>query len=101
MNLFEKAKKFEKEDPELAFRIYANLVEESGALIKECYIGDKNYHVSYKIMKDDKHPLNKKVVLEYRDRDIEKIVEYNRKALNSLKTKLQKNKNVLKASVSN
>ena len=99
MNLFEKAKKIEKEEPELAFGIYAKLVKESDALIKECYIGDKNYHVSYKIVEDDKHPLNKKAVLEYMDEDIEKIVKYSRKALNSLETTIQKK--VLKESVSN
>lgn len=90
MNLFGKAKKFEKEEQELAFGIYANLVEESRALVKECYIGDRNYHVSYKIVNDDVHPLNKKAVLEYRDSDIEKIAEYSQKSMKKLGTEIMK-----------
>lgn len=86
MNLFEKVKKFEKEEPELAFGIYIKLTEEALELIKKCYIGDTRYRAKYKTVPDG--PGNYKSLLDYRVEYVEAIAALSEHALGNLEKTL-------------
>lgn len=83
-DLYEKASAVEEEEPELAFAIHSLLIEEYVNLVKECYIGDRDYGVKYKIVSDG--PGNYRSLLDYREKWVEAIAALSNHALGNLET---------------
>ena len=86
MEYFEFKKTFEEaqgRDKEIAAGMYEKIIDRYIDLIKECYLGDKNYHVKYKLVDNGK--VDRKVVVDFREEYVEAIAALSKYEIDKLK----------------
>ena len=82
-SLFEEAQKVE--DNKTAAEMYEKIIDSYIDLIKKCYLGDKNYHVKYKLV--DRGKVDREVVVDFREEYVEAIVALSKYEIDKLKNR--------------